>query len=199
MENDTIFRILAAITFFAGAAISIRYRHKANREGGEKLSLTEEGRGIVIVLRTTGLLLWLSVFAYLINPAWMAWSKIDLPEWIRWVGLSMGVLSVGLIYWVFSNLGNNVSPTVVTRKNHTLVTSGPYRWVRHPLYTTGFLSYIGFILLSENAFIAVMVLIGMVFLRIRLPKEEAHLIERFGDAYRDYMRRTGTFLPKIMR
>ncbi len=127
------------------------------------------------------------------------WSKIDLPEWVRWVGVSMGLVSVVLIYWVFSNLGNNVSPTVVTRKNHTLVTSGPYRWVRHPLYTTGFLSYIGFVLLSENAFIAVLALIGMVFLRIRLPKEEARLIERFGDEYRAYMRSTGTFLPKLTR
>ena len=199
MNNDTIFRILATLTFVTGGAISIYYRRKADREDGEKLSLREEGRGLLIVLRTTGLLLWLSVFAYLINPAWMAWSKIDLPEWVRWVGVGMGMLSVLLIYWVFSNLGNNVSPTVVTRKNHTLVTSGPYRWVRHPLYTTGFLSYIGFVLLSENAFIAVLAVIGMVFLRIRLPKEEARLIERFGEAYRAYMRRTGTFLPKLFR
>lgn len=199
MNNDTIFRILAALTFVTGAAISIYYRRKADREDGETLSLREEGRGLLIVLRTTGLLLWLSVFAYLINPQWMAWSKIDLPEWVRWVGVGMGVISVVLIYWVFSNLGNNVSPTVVTRKNHTLVTSGPYRWVRHPLYTTGFLSYIGFVLLSENAFIALLAVIGMVFLRIRLPKEEARLIERFGEEYRAYMRRTGTFLPKLTR
>ena len=94
-------------------------------------------------------------------------------------------------------LGNNVSPTVVTRKRHTLVTSGPYRWVRHPLYGMGFIAYTGFALLAENWFIALMAVLKLIILRIRLDQEEARLIERFGSEYRQYMQRTGRFLPKI--
>ena len=60
----------------------------------------------------------------------------------------------GLMYWVFSSLGDNVTPTVVTRSQLKLVTTGPYRWVRHPLYSVGFLSYVAFAVLAANWFVA---------------------------------------------
>jgi protein-S-isoprenylcysteine O-methyltransferase Ste14 len=195
--NDTVFRILAAVILLTGAAISSYHRRKADREGGDKISLKEEGLPIAITLRLLGLALWAGVFAYLLNPAWMSWSRVDLPEWARWVGLGMGVLADGLAYWVFSSLGNNVSPTVITRAKHELVTTGPYRWVRHPLYVMGFIAYLGFALVSENLFIAVVSVLGFIGLAIRLRKEESQLIERFGDEYRAYMRRTGKFLPRV--
>lgn len=127
----------------------------------------------------------------------MRWTQVDLPEWLRWVGVGMGILGNLLAYWVFSSLRNNVSPTVATRANATLVTHGPYRWVRHPLYVMGLIAYIGFALLAENWFIAVSMLIGFALLVIRTEKEEARLIEKFGDTYREYMQRTGRFFPKL--
>ena len=195
--NDTIFRILAVAIFLVGVTISVYYRRKADREGGEKISLKEEGALITVSLRLLGLLLWAAVFAYMINPAWIGWARVDLPEWARWLGVAMGAAGDALAYWVFTSLGNNVSPTVVTRKNHTLVTKGPYRWVRHPLYLMGLIGYLGFALLAENSFIAVITVAAFIVLNIRLPKEEARLIERFGEDYRAYMRRTGKFLPKV--
>jgi protein-S-isoprenylcysteine O-methyltransferase Ste14 len=195
--SDNIFRILAVIIFVSGAAISGYYRRKADREGG-KVSLKDEGLVIAINLRLFGLSLWAGVFAWLINPAWMNWSRFDLPEWVRWLGLLLGVLANFLAYWIFSNLDNNVSPTVVARENAQLVTSGPYRWVRHPLYTMGTIAYLGFALISENWFIAIMSVLVFVMLSIRTPKEEARLIEKFGDEYRQYMQRTGRFLPKFI-
>ena len=195
--NDTIFRILAAIIILIGASISIYYRTKADREAGGRVSLKEEGTLITVTLRLLGISLWVAMFAYLINPAWVAWARVDLPEWIRWVGVSLGAASDGLAYWVFTSLGNNVSPTVVTRKTHSLVTTGPYRWVRHPLYLMGMIAYLGFALLSENAFIALVVIFSFIVLDIRLPKEEARLVDRFGDDYRAYMHRTGKYLPKL--
>jgi protein-S-isoprenylcysteine O-methyltransferase Ste14 len=109
----------------------------------------------------------------------------------------MGVLSNFLAYWVFTNLGNNVSPTVRTRRNAALVTSGPYRWVRHPLYMMGLIAYLGFALLSENWFIALMAVVGFFLLIIRTSSEEDRLVQKFGDEYRQYMNRTGRFLPKL--
>jgi protein-S-isoprenylcysteine O-methyltransferase Ste14 len=49
----------------------------------------------------------------------------------------MHVLTLPAALWVFSALGRNVSETVLTKGDHELVTAGPYRWIRHPLYTTG--------------------------------------------------------------
>ena len=153
--NDTIFQILAIVIFAAAASISIYHRRKADREGGEKITLKEEGLPIMLALRLGGIIFWLSVFAYMIQPAWLDWSRIDLPEWMRWLGVAMGVAGDFLAYWVFTSLGNNVTPTVVTRKNANLVTHGPYRWIRHPLYVMGLLAYLGFALLAENWFLAI--------------------------------------------
>lgn len=197
--NDTLFRTLAAAIFVAAASISSYHRRRANRVSGEKISLKEEGLPMIVVLRGLGLLFWFSFLAYMINPDWMRWAKVDLPEWARWTGVALGVLSVFLAYWVLTNLGNNITPTVVTREKHSLVTTGPYRWVRHPLYTMGLLAYTGFALISENAFIAVLAVLGFIFLNIRSHQEEANLVARFGDAYRDYMRRTGKYLPRLVR
>ena len=195
--NDTIFRTLALVFFIVEVGISVYYRSKAERASREKISLKDEGLAITLGLRLGGLCTWLAVFAYLINPAWMAWSRLDLPEWLRWVGVGMGALADLLAYWVFSHLGNNVTPTVVTRSTATLVTSGPYRWVRHPLYLTGMVGFIGFVLLSENWFIALASISVFMVMLFRIPKEEARLVDKFGEAYREYMQRTGRFLPKL--
>jgi protein-S-isoprenylcysteine O-methyltransferase Ste14 len=195
--NDTLFRIFALAVFLSGAAISITYRRRAEQAGGEKISLKEEGLAIIIPLRLSGLAIWGCILAFMINPAWLTWSRLDLPEPLRWLGLALGISAVGLAYWVFSNLGNNVTSTVVTRANHRLVTSGPYRYIRHPLYMMGLISYLGFALLAENWFIALVTLLAFAVLVVRTGKEEARLLERFGSEYRAYTQRTGRFLPKI--
>jgi protein-S-isoprenylcysteine O-methyltransferase Ste14 len=195
--NDDISRILATIIFLIGAAISIYHRYKADRETGEMASLKDEGLLIFIPLRLFGLCGWLGIFAFILNPDWVTWSRIDLPEWARWLGVGMGILADLLAYWIFTNLGTNVTPTVVTRGKAYLVTNGPYHWVRHPLYVVGLISFIGFALMAENWFIALMAIIVFIILIIRTQKEETKLIEKFGDQYRGYMKHTGRFLPKI--
>jgi uncharacterized cupredoxin-like copper-binding protein len=133
----------------------------------------------------------------LLNPRWMAWSKIGLPESVRWLGLGVGVICALLTYWLFSSIGSGITPTSATRKQHVLVTHGPYRWVRHPLYTVGSTIFISFGMLADNWFIASLGVLAFIAMAIRTPKEEANLIEKFGDEYREYMKRTGRFLPKF--
>jgi protein-S-isoprenylcysteine O-methyltransferase Ste14 len=196
--NENVYRWMALGIFLAGTGISVYFRRRADREAGdEMISLKSEGLPLMLALRVGGIALWLGVFAYFINPAWMAWSQVELPVWLRLSGAALGMVTNGLIYWVFSSLGNNVSPTVVTRRRHQLVTSGPYRWVRHPLYTVGFLSYMAFALLAANWYVAVLAVIALVLLSLRVPAEERALIARNGDAYRDYAKRTGRFLPRL--
>lgn len=195
--NENIFRVLVAVILFTDISISVYYRRKADKDSNEKVSTKDEGKLIFAALRLGGLLLWFSPIAYLINPAWMAWSKTGLPEWMRWLGAGSGMLCIGLIYWIFSSIGRGISPTVATRKEHPLVTDGPYRWVRHPLYTVGTLSFLSLALVADNWFIAVLAVMAFVLLALRTPSEEAHLIEKFGDKYRNYMQRTGRFLPKV--
>ena len=102
-----------------------------------------------------------------------------------------------LISWVLRSLGKNLTDTVVTRAEHTLVTTGPYRWVRHPFYSAAFLFLVAGSLVSANWGLAVAGGLACVLLVIRTRTEEAKLIERFGDEYLAYMQRTGRFLPRL--
>jgi protein-S-isoprenylcysteine O-methyltransferase Ste14 len=195
--NENIYRILAAIILFTGIGISSYFRRKADRDSGERISRKVDGSALMTVIRLGGLILWLSPLVYLLDPRWMAWSKIGLPEWVRWLGVGIGVLCTLGIYWLFSSIGSNITPTSATRKEHKLVTGGPYRWVRHPLYTIGSSFFISFGMMADNWFIPALGALAFIAMAIRTPKEEANLIEKFGEEYREYMKRTGAFLPKV--
>ena len=98
-----------------------------------------------------------------------------------------------------TSLGKNITDTVVTRKEATLVTHGPYHWVRHPLYSVAALFFPALPLLLANWFILLVGILALILLAIRTPIEEAKLIEKFGDEYREYMKCTGRFVPRFFR
>jgi protein-S-isoprenylcysteine O-methyltransferase Ste14 len=195
--NENIFRTFAAVILFTGMGISIYFRVKADKETGEKIPRKADGTVMMTVIRVGGLILWLSPLIYLINPQWMAWSKLGLPASVRWIGGGIGVLCVLGIYWLFSSIGTGITPTSATRKEHKLAVNGIYRYIRHPLYTIGSSLFVSFGMMADNWFIAALGILTFILMAIRTPKEEANLIEKFGDEYREYMKRTGRFLPKI--
>ena len=195
--NENIFRILAALLFFTGMGISSYFRRKADQESGEKVSRKADGTFMMTIIRLGGFVLWMSPLVYLIHPMWMSWSKIGLPEWVRWLGVGLGILCDFGIYWLFSSIGSGITPTSATRTEHKLVTSGPYRWVRHPLYTIGSSMFVAFGMMADNWFIAGLGILSFIMMAIRTPKEEVNLVEKFGDEYLDYMKSTGRFLPKL--
>ncbi len=116
--------------------------------------------------------------------------------------LPLGALAMAAGLWLFwrshVDLGENWSVTLEIDAQHRLVTRGVYRFVRHPMYTSFFVSGIGQALLLANwiagpaALVAVALLVG-----VRVPNEEAMMISVFGDEYRDYMRRTGGVVPRL--
>ena len=195
--NENIFRILAALILLTGMGISSYFRIKADKQTGEKISRKVDGSVMMNIIKFGGLLLWLSPFVYLINPQWMAWSKLGLPEWVRFLGIGVAIVNDVLLYWLFSSIGSGISPTSATRKEHKLSTSGPYRWVRHPLYTVGAILFISFGMMADNWFIAALGILAFIAMAKRTPQEEANLIEKFGDEYREYMKHTGRFFPKV--
>jgi len=195
MQTETLIRILLAASLTVAMSISITYRRRADRTGEQIEAAAEEGRRIMILRSLFGLGGWGGIFAYLLNPAWMAWAQIDLPLWLRWAGVALTAACIPLIYWVFSSLGNNVTRTVAIRKAHTLVRHGPYRYIRHPLYAVGYTIFLGFSLASANVFIFVMLVGAFLVLDRRADLEEARLIEHFGQEYVDYMKVAGRYLP----
>jgi len=199
MTNETPFRLLVFAMFAIALTTSAYYRRKAARAGDERISRREEGTPIMILLRLAGLVVWLSPVAYAINPDWLRWSALPLPVELRWLGAALSAIALPLIIWMFRSLGNNVTDTVAIRQKHTLVTYGPYRWIRHPLYSFGALFFVGIMLMMANGFVIAIGVVALSILILRTPIEEAKLIEKFGDEYRAYMQRTGRFLPRWSR
>jgi protein-S-isoprenylcysteine O-methyltransferase Ste14 len=198
MPHEETFRALLIFSFALFLPIGVYHRVRA--ASSERLSRREEGLFVMIALRLSALVAGTALLAYMINPRWMAWSSVPLPNWLRWVGAALGVLVVPpLLFWVFHSLGRNLTDTVVTRREHTLVTHGPYRWVRHPFYDVGFLGLLAVTLLTANWFLALTGAVCIALLVYRTRTEEAKLIERFGDEYRAYRERTGAFFPRPTR
>jgi protein-S-isoprenylcysteine O-methyltransferase Ste14 len=196
MNHDQTFSTVLLIGFLVVLPIAAYYRLKSQATG-EKLDRWQEGLFMLATLRPAGLALWLGLIAYMINPSWMAWSSVPLPTWLRWTGVGIFALAGSLLFWTFRSLGSNLTDTVVTRRAHTLVTHGPYRWVRHPFYDCAALLIVATSLVASNWFLMMTGGLVLVLLVVRTRTEEEKLLARFGDAYRRYRERTGRFLPNL--
>ena len=196
--NDTIFRLLILGLVVSALAITAYFRRKAQRVGGDKIDRTQEGVPLMIVLRVAGFALWLSVFVYVINPDWLMFAALPIPDALRWFGLGLCLIALPLMVWMFRSLGNNITDTVQTRARAQLVVRGPYQYIRHPLYSFGVLFFIGLMLMAANALIVVFGAVALTMLLVRTPTEEKMLTEKFGDAYREYMARTARFIPGVL-
>lgn len=195
MHDDDIFRIILIVGFLIFMPIGAYHRVKSHT--GEKLDRRQEGLFALFTLRPLGVVGMVGLIAYMINPSWMAWSSISLPIWLRWIGIDLGVIGGSLLTWTLRSLGKNLTDTVVTRKEHSLVTNGPYRWVRHPFYSSVALAILASSIVAANAFLFACGASVFILLAIRTQEEEENLLVRFGEQYKKYMAQTGRFLPRI--
>lgn len=83
------------------------------------------------------------------------------------------------------------------RKNHTLVTSGLYKYIRHPIYTGIFLTVLGTELIVESYLFIPFFTFGIIFFFMQVKMEEKILLNKFGIAYQKYVKKTKMFLPYI--
>ena len=196
MNQEDTFRAVLIVVYLVVLPIAIYHRIKSQATG-ERLDRRQEGLFMLATLRPVGLILWLGLIAYMVDPSWMAWSSVPLPAWLRWTGAGVCALAAGLLFWTFRSLGKNLTDTVVTRREHTLVTSGPYRWVRHPFYDSVVLLVLASSLIAANWFLFAAGGLFFLLAIVRTRTEEEKLLARFGDSYRAYMERTGRFLPRM--
>lgn len=194
--DDRVSRNALIVISCAILPVLLYYRIRSQATG-ESLDRWQEGLFILITLRLMALLAYGGIIAFLIDPAFMKWSSVPLPEPLRLIGVVICAVAGALWIWTFHRLGPNLTDTVVTRRAHTLVTAGPYRWVRHPFYGCVALFTSGAAVLAANWFVAVTGALCTTLLVIRTRIEEEHLLARFGPAYEAYQARTGRFLPRL--
>jgi len=200
MTTESIFRVAFWI-LFAGVFVMRIYFSLKVRQAGERLmpdreAVEREGRGMFIIRVVMGFVLlgWLTLYA--INPTWMKVLSVPFPNWLRWLGFASGLASLGFWSWTQVALGKEWSPQLQLRKEHHLVTAGPYARIRHPLYSAmiGYITSLALVTANWVFIIFAIIAAGLTFARV--PKEEQMLIQKFGENYKAYMQRTGRFFPK---
>jgi len=193
---DSTFRTVMVVWALLLFPVPIYYRIRSG-VSGEKLDRKQEGWPILLTLRPMGALCMFGIIAFVIKPSSMAWSSLALSPWLRWCGLAVGVIAGILWVFTFRSLGKNLTDTVVTRQEHSLVTTGPYRWVRHPFYDAVLLCVVAASLLAANWFILLTGCAVFALQAVRTGREEQQLLARFGEGYLAYTQRTGRFLPRL--
>jgi protein-S-isoprenylcysteine O-methyltransferase Ste14 len=138
-------------------------------------------------------------FEYIFAPHSFDYAYVvDFPNWMRWLGGALLAVGIGLLWWAHHHLGRSFHSMVASKEGQKLVESGPYRWVRHPIYTAYAMNYVGGGLLASNVVLTVVpVLFFGLMIYLRIEDEEALLLKQFGEQYREYMSRTGRFLPGL--
>lgn len=196
--TEPVARILLVLLWGALAAIRVYYIHLG---GGfskrERQASHHAGEGAAVVVVRLLMLPWLAaVVVYLVAPERLAAFQLALPGWLRWLGAGLWVVSLALLLWVHRALGRNFSGLLRTRADHQLVTWGPYRWVRHPMYPTFLLLAVAMLLLTAHWLIGAPPFLGVALvMAFRTPREEAMMVDRFGDEYLRYAERVGRYLP----
>ena len=190
------YRIVLLLIVLMSAGVSIVFRRRAGRAATSAVEYQREGIWFRTLLLTSAGVLSIGTLTALVWPAWMAWGEIGLPIWVRWSAGPVAVVGIVMMAWTLNTLGANYTDTVATRESATLVTSGPYRWVRHPYYVAAAVVTAAVAVLTDNAAIAVSGGMMLVVLVVRTGREDEQLERAFGEAYRDYRERTGAFWPR---
>lgn len=197
MSGETVFRALSGLSFLFMLGIRLYYQSKVLHNEG-KLEVRE---GSVSIIAGSLAALTAIVFGaeYLLFPETFAFAyALRYPGWLRWLGVLVLAGGIVILWVAHHHLGKSFHSLVVTKENQVLVETGPYRWIRHPIYTAYLMNYLGGGLLSSNwVLTAVPVLLYAILVVTRMGKEEAVMRERFGQQYVEYMQRTGRLVPRI--
>jgi protein-S-isoprenylcysteine O-methyltransferase Ste14 len=149
-----------------------------------------------------GYVLPLLVAFYLLDrpEARYGWLSERFVPWspaVEWGGVFLTAAGVAMAFWARWHLGTNWSGTVALKEGHELIRSGPYRAIRHPIYTGILLALLGTILAIGEIRGLLAVAITWLSFYIKARREELFLRQEFGERFDEHLKHTGMFLPKM--
>jgi protein-S-isoprenylcysteine O-methyltransferase Ste14 len=140
---------------------------------------------------------YLLMFNDQFSRGWLATRFVSASPTIGVLGVALSVAGIALAIWARWHLGENWSATVTLKEDHELISAGPYRYIRHPIYTGMLLAFVGTALALGEYRALISVGIVLFAFYIKAKKEERFLTQEFGEKFREHSRRTGMFLPKF--
>ncbi|MEM7370740.1 MAG: protein-S-isoprenylcysteine O-methyltransferase [Bacteroidota bacterium] len=192
--SQWIFNI-AYILFAVGTTVIRTPHQKRNKSNIITLDQKTTLEKVLLFMVSTGMMFL--PLLYMFSP-WLGFADYHLPIWLQWVGVGILGISLWLFYRSHKDLGRNWSVSLEIREEHSLITNGVYQHIRHPMYSSIWLWVIAQALLLPNYFAGLGGLIGFGALYfLRVSKEEDMMIEKFGEAYQDYMKVTNRLIPKF--
>jgi len=198
-----IFLLVCLVCFFSVNLHNILIVHK--RRGYMKVAETERPSGFIVIIAGIGTLVYfLEVLMYL----FFAFSgfvsvlydfpfhfKFPLMHYMQIMGLALTLVGYFLFIWSVTVRGEYAVSWKMP-ENQRLVTWGPYRYVRHPSYLGYFLMFFGLFFLWPNFFTLFPLFAIPGYFHVT-SQEEKLLLQRFGDEYLEYQKKTGRFIPRL--
>lgn len=185
--EEIIYKIIFVV--FLILMTCIRMPHNMKYKKTEKyLSKKEKREKLLVALNGISMMLVPLIYVF---TSWLDFFKMNLPDWIRIIGIVIIFLGLIFFWWIHKTLGENWSPVLEILKGHKLITKGPYKYVRHPMYTLFYILAIGLLLLVSNWFVGLFAFLSWHLLYvIRISSEEKMMLEQFGIKWENYCKRT---------
>lgn len=139
----------------------------------------------------------ISVMAHLMQVINIGWLQIGLADSLRIISFFVGISSVLFLNWVYLHLAGNWAKPEQLRKKHKIVTTGPYKWLRNPMYLAGELWLLSLIMITNFWPLIPFLPYAHYLFYKRAKLEEKILLQRFGNQYLKYKKRTNMFIPRI--
>ena len=128
---------------------------------------------------------------------WLAQRVVPQTPAVAVAGLALVLGGLLFAVWARVVLGANWSGTVTIKSGHDLVRRGPYRWIRHPIYTGILMSMVGTVLLQGEVRAFLGFGLALLALYLKAKREERFLADEFGDGFAEHTKHTGMFLPRF--
>jgi len=179
---------------FVGAmvreSVIVRRARKAATSGS-----APDDRGSLRAIMLTQSLGFFAVFFL----AWRPYGRFADPRAAFWIGMLIYLAAAALRRWCFRALGQFFTGEVRVRPEQLVITTGPYRYVRHPSYTAGMMLVVG-VAVALGTWLGTLIALALAAIGYgyRVRVEERALSEKIGTPYRDYAARTKRFIPFVI-
>ena len=199
MADELSFRVLFIVLYILFIIPRGYYRFVKPRRVDAERETERAPFGVVQAALTLVILgILASSLLYLVGLPWMDLFQVpEYPIWLRFVGMLLALVMTPLLAWIHHELDRQYSAVLEIKRDHQLITTGPYERVRHPMYTVLTLFTIGISLVTANLLVILFGLLLMIGFPFWVRIEEKKMIETFGDEYIEYMKRTGRFFPRF--
>ncbi len=196
--NEIVFRLLMLVLIMSLVAIRLYFILSNKRvilQTNRNKDVEPKSRSTVMNMLV--LVSRIILIMYFVTPWFISSFSLGIDDRARLSAAAFAALLLCTQIWVHKTLGSSFDFRLVTRDNQRLVTGGPYKWIRNPMYSVNILTEISFGIISSNSLILVLGVITGAMILTRAYREEKMMLEHFGAKYEQYRRSTKRFIPFI--